>query len=309
MKVAIIGGYGGLGSTTAFCLGYHNVVDEIKLLGRRQNMLKSHAVDMGQAFLPVGKTKVTPADYPDIRDCDIILCCASVPEGKVKDRSDIFGANIEVMVPICEKIRQYGNPNAAVIISSAPIDVWAYCFWKLIGWKPNQFLGFCVNDELRFKWAIEQVTGKAFEKLDATVIGEHGGDGMVRLYDQIRYDGRPFALTAEERAKVEALTTNWFQEWQALEAGRTTTWTSGVMLSRMVQLMVEESDEIIPASTPLASVFGFEGVAMGMPCRLGKGGVREVVDPHFTEDQLRQLAHTTAKLKGQIAQVPMENVG
>ena len=130
---------------------------------------------------------------------------------------------------------------------------------------------------------------------------------MVRLYDQIRSDGKPFALTAEERAKVEALTTNWFQEWQALEAGRTTTWTSGVMLSRMVQLMVEESDEIIPASTPLAGEFGFEGVAMGMPCRLGKGGVREVVDPHFTEDQLRQLARTTAKLKGQIAQVPMEN--
>ena len=146
MKLAVIGGAGGLGATTAFCCGYKHLVDEIKLIDIKENMVKSHAMDMGQAFLPFGKTKVSAADYPDISDCEIILCCASMPEGKVKDRADILGANIKIMLPICENIKKYGNPNAAVIITGAPIDVWAYCFWKLIGWKPSQFLGFSVND-------------------------------------------------------------------------------------------------------------------------------------------------------------------
>lgn len=307
MKVAIIGGAGGLGATTAFCLGYRHLVDEIKLIDIRENVVKSHAIDMGQAFLPCGKTIVTAADYPDIGDCEIILCSASVPEGKVKDRADILGANIKVMLPICENIKKYGNPDAAVLISGAPIDVWAYCFWKLIGWKPSQFMGFSVNDALRLKWAIEMVTGKEFEKLDATVLGEHGGDGQVRLYDQIKYDGEPLVLTAEEHDTVEAATANWFKEWQALEAGRTTSWTSAVMLTKMIEMMINGTDEVIPASTPLAEEFGYKGVSLGMPCRLGKGGVTEVLDPHLTPAEEAQMQRTAEKLRGQISQVPLES--
>ena len=306
MKLAVIGGAGGLGATTAFCCGYKHLVDEIKLIDIKENMVKSHAMDMGQAFLPFGKTKVSAADYPDIGDCEIILCCASMPEGKVKDRADILGANIKIMLPICENIKKYGNPNAAVIITGAPIDVWAYCFWKLIGWKPSQFLGFSVNDALRLKWAIEKATGKEYEKLDATVLGEHGGDGQVRMYDQIKYDGEPLVLTDQEFAAVEGATANWFKEWQALEAGRTTSWTSAVMLTKMIEMIIEESDESIPASTPLVSEFGYEGVSMGMPVKLGRGGVTEVLDPGFTEGQKAQMERTANKLRGQIAQVPLD---
>lgn len=306
MKLAVIGGAGGLGATTAFCCGYKHLVDEIKLIDIKENMVKSHAMDMGQAFLPFGKTKVSAADYPDISDCEIILCCASMPEGKVKDRADILGANIKIMLPICENIKKYGHPNATVIITGAPIDVWAYCFWKLIGWKPSQFIGFSVNDALRLKWAIEKATGKEYEKLDATVLGEHGGDGQVRMYDQIKYDGEPLVLSDEEFDAVESATANWFKEWQALEAGRTTSWTSAVMLTKMIEMIIDESDEVIPASTPLVSEYGFEGVSMGMPVKLGYGGVTAVVDPGFTEDQFAKMGRTAEKLRGQIAQVPLD---
>ncbi len=306
MKIAIIGGAGGLGATTAFCLGYRHLVDEIKLIDIKDNMVRSHAMDMGQAFLPYGKTKVSASDYPEIGDCDIILCCASMPEGKVKDRADILGANIKIMLPICENIRKYGNEKAAVLVTGAPIDVWAYCFWKLIGWKPEQFMGFSVNDALRLKWAIEKATGKEYEKIDAAVLGEHGGDGQVRLYDQIRYDGKPLALTPEEYDQIEAATANWFSEWQSLEAGRTTSWTSAVMLTKMIEMMINESDETIPVSTPLASQLGYEGVSMGMLCKLGHCGVREVIDPCLTSDQKRQMERTADKLRGQISQVPLD---
>lgn len=306
MKMAVIGGAGLLGSTTAFCVGYRHLVDEIKLIDIRENMVASHSMDMTQAFLPFGKTKVVPATYEDIGDCEIILCAASVPEGKVKDRADILGANIKLMIPICENLKKYGNPEAVVLISAAPIDVWAYAFWKLIGWKPNQFIGFSVNDALRLKWALEIATGKDYEKFDAMVIGEHGGDGQVRLYDHIRYEGEPFVLTDEEQRKTEDLTANWFREWQALECGRTTGWTSAVMMTKMIEMMINESDEVIPASTPLVSAFGYEGVAMGMPCLLGRNGVREVIDPKLNENEKQQMERTARKLRGQIAQVPLE---
>ena len=212
------------------------------------------------------------------------------------------------MIPICENIKKYGKKDAVVLISAAPIDVWAYAFWKLIGWDASQFIGFSVNDALRLKWAIELATGKEYEKLDAMVIGEHGGDGQVRLYDQIKYDGSPLILTEEEHKEVEELTANWFKEWQALESGRTTGWTSAVMMTKMIEMMVTESDEVIPASTPLVSEFGYENVAMGMPCILGKHGVRKVVDPMLTDAQKAQMDRTADKLRGQIAQVPLTEI-
>ena len=306
MKLAIIGGAGALGSTTAFCVGYRHLLDEIKLIDIKENMVQSHAMDLSQAFLPFGKTKVTKADYPDIADCEIILCAASMPEGKVKDRADILGANIPLMLSITKNLREYGNPNAVVIITGAPIDVWAYCFWKLIGWNRSQFIGFSVNDALRLKWAIEKVTGKNYEELDAMVLGEHGGDGQVRLYDQIRYQGEPLVLTAEEYDAVESATANWFKEWQALESGRTTGWTSAVMLTEMIRMIIEDGEEVIPASTPIAADFGFENCALGMPCKLGRCGVKEVVDPELTEAQYAKMQRTAEKLRGQIAQVPLD---
>lgn len=305
MKLAVIGGAGLLGSTTAFCVGYRNLAEEIKLIDVKENMAASHAMDMNQAFLPVSKTKVTVAQYEDIGDCDIILVVASVPEGKVKDRADILGANIKLMLPICENIKKYGKKDAVVLVSAAPIDVWAYAFWKLIGWNPSQFIGFGVNDTVRLKWAVELATGKEYDKLDAMVLGEHGGDGQVRLYDQIKYDGKPLKLTGEEHEKVEELTANWFKEWQALESGRTTGWTSAVMMTKMIEAMVTESDEVIPSSTPLVSQLGYEDVAMGAPCLLGRCGVRKVIDPQLTEQQKQQMTRTMEKLKGQIAQVPL----
>ena len=303
MKLAIIGGAGALGSTTAFCAGYKHLVDEIKLIDIKENMVQSHAMDLSQSFMPFGKTKVVKADYPEIGDCGIILCAASVPEGKVKDRADILGANIPLMTSICDNLKKYADPKAVVIISGAPIDVWAYAFWKMLGWDRSQFLGFSVNDTLRLKWAVEKVTGKAYEDIDAMVLGEHGGDGQVRLYDQMKYRGEPLKLTEEEFAAVEAATANWFSEWQALESGRTTCWTSAVMMTEMIRMISQNTEEVIPASTPMAEDFGYEGVAMGMPCRLGSAGVIEVLDPELTDSQKEQMERTAAKLRGQIAQV------
>ena len=76
------------------------------------------------------------------------------------------------------------------------------------------------------------------------------------------------------------------------------------MMTKMIEMMITESDEIIPASTPLVSEFGYENVAMGMLCRLGSCGVREVVDPKLTEKEKKQMERTAEKLRRQIAQIP-----
>lgn len=77
------------------------------------------------------------------------------------------------------------------------------------------------------------------------------------------------------------------------------------MLTEMIRAISHESNEVIPASTPLVRELGYEGIAMGVPCILGKCGVRKVVDPILTDEQKKQMERTMNKLKGQLAQVPL----
>ena len=300
MKLGIVGGAGLLGATTAFITGSKSILDEIKLLDIKENMVMSHVMDMGQALLPISKTKISKADYDDLGDCDILLVTASLPERKVANRNEFLKDNLGVVVPICEKLKKVCKKDCVLINATNPIDVFTYVYWKLLGWERHSVLGFCANDTLRLKWATEKVTGKEFSKLNGLCVGEHG-DGQVRLYDQMTYEGKPLVLTPEQRNEIETATAQWFNNYQALESGRTSGWTSGVMLSAMIEAIATDSGVVMPCSFSLDGELGYSHVSMGMPCSMGKGGVKQLLDPGLTAEQKAKLDATAEKISALIS--------
>jgi malate dehydrogenase len=301
MKLGIIGGAGLLGSTTAFVVGMKDILDEIKLVDLNKSVLGSHVMDMGQALLPISKTKITKADYSDLSDCDIIVITASLPERKVDNRNEYLQGNLGIMKPICESLREF-TKEAIVLTCTNPIDVFNYVTWKLLGWNKNKILGFDLNDTLRLKWSVASVTGLEYGKLNGYCIGEHG-DGQVRLFDQMTYEGRPINLTDEQAISSTKLTADWFRTYQELESKRTTGWTSAVNLAEIIEAIATDSGKVIPCSIILTGENGYEGVSMGMPVSLGKDGVKEIALPELTTTQKEQLNNTAEKIKGLINSV------
>ena len=88
MKLGVIGGAGLLGSTSAFLAGMKGYLEEIKLVDIKDNLVKNHVMDMGQAVYSASKTKISLGSYSDLADCGIILITASIPEHKVEDRME-----------------------------------------------------------------------------------------------------------------------------------------------------------------------------------------------------------------------------
>jgi malate dehydrogenase len=302
LKLGIVGGAGLLGSTTAFCAGVKGIFDEIKLLDLKKNLVMSHVMDLGQALSPVSRTKVSNAEYEDLYDCDVVLVTASLPERKVASRNEFLAGNLAIVAPICEKLKECCKDGCIILNATNPVDVFTYVYWRLLGWDRFRVLGFCANDTLRFKWATERVTGKAYQKIDAICVGEHG-EGQVRLYDQMRYDGKPFVLTEAEKAQVEKLTSDWFSDYQALDCGRTSGWTSGLMLAEILEAIATDSGKVYPCSLPLDGEFGYTHVSMGMPCVMGKSGVSEIMDPKLTAAQKEKLDETAEKISGLISSI------
>lgn len=304
MKLGVIGGAGRLGATTAFCVGLRDCVDEIKLMDIKENFAAANVMDMNQAFLPVSRTKVSLAkDYSDFADCDIIYSAAAKPFSKdIKDRAQELMMNVDIIAPICEQLKKHCKPTTVVIVSANPVDVFVYIYQKLLGWDKKQFLGLAANDTIRLKWATELVTGKEYGNLGAACIGEHGG-GAIRLYESMTYGDLPFELDDSQKKQIEDECAGWFGNWTALETGTTTGYTSGVTMSIMIEAIAKDLNTIMPCTTPMCDQMGYATCAMGLPVKLGKGGVKEVLIPKLTPERKKELDAVAEKISSMIASV------
>lgn len=299
MKLGIVGGAGLLGSTTAFVLGMRDVVEQIKLVDINDNAAKNQAMDMGQAILPFSSTKITAAHYEDLGDCGVILVTANMSTRQVTDRSERLKDNMGLLGPITAEMKKYCHQDPVVIVCTNPVDVFTFMAWRLMGSAPGKVIGFSSNDTMRLKWAVAEVKGLDYRDVDAICIGEHG-DSQVRLLDQVRCQGEPVSLTEEEQARVVKMTGDWFREFSALNVKRSTGWTSGVNLAEMIEAIATDSKRLLPCSAVFSGQFGYDGVACGALCRLGKDGVEEITLP-LNDRQKAEMDHAVAKIREQIS--------
>ncbi|MEY8262034.1 hypothetical protein AALA80_17075 [Oscillospiraceae bacterium 50-60] len=303
MKLGIVGGAGLLGSTTAFVLGMRDVVEEIKLVDLNENAAKNQAMDMGQAILPFSATRITAAGYADLGDCEVILVTANASTRQVIDRSERLKDNMGLLGPITKEIKTYCKQDPIVIICANPVDVFTYVGWKLMGSGTGKVIGFSSNDTMRLKWAVSQVKGVDYRDVECVCIGEHG-DSQVRLLDSMTCKGASLVLTDEEKTRVIKLTGDWFREFSGLNVKRSTGWTSGVNLAEMIEAIVTDSKKRLPCSAVFSGEFGYDGVACGALCRLGKGGVEEITLP-LNDAEKAEMDHAVSKIKDQIALVQL----
>lgn len=301
MKLAVIGGSGLIGSTAAFLAAQKGIFDEIRLLGRRRNMVLSHTMDMEHALLPFSETRVNAAEYDGIGDCDVIFITAGAPERAVATRDEYLKDNLKIIDEIAENLDKY-NKNGIVLIATNPIDVFNYYLYKKLNRRRNRMLGFSANDSLRLKWAVAREFGLEFDRLEGYCIGEHG-EGQVPLMNLIRYGGRPFAVSEEKKPVIKNRLLEWFRDFQRLDSKRTSGWTSSVTAVEILEAIATDSGKIIECSVPLEGELGYYNVSVGMPVSLGLQGVKEIIIPELAADEKEALDAAVGKIKAQLESI------
>ena len=298
MKLAIIGGNGAIGSTTAFLTAQKGIYDEIKILGRNKNLLKNHAMDMEHALMPFSKTIVTAAEYEDMGDCQVIFIAAGAPERKVVSRDEYLKDNLKVIDEIAENIDKY-NKNAIILTATNPIDVFNFYLYKKLGRHRMKMLGFSANDSLRLRWALSEKLGLDFHKTEAYCIGEHG-EKQVPLLSMVKYEGCNLVVNDEMKTEIKERLINWFLKFQNLDSKRTSGWTSSVTASEVLEAIASDSGKILGCSVPLEGELGYDNVSLGMMVKLGKNGVEEIIQPNLSEKEKNDLDRAVNKIKDQI---------
>ena len=121
------------------------------------------------------------------------------------------------------------------------------------------------------------------------MLGEHG-DRFVPLLDRVRVDGTPVDLSATEGEAAERFVRHWYEQHVALDSGRSSTWTTGRGLARMVAALTSDEGELWPASVVLEGEYGVSGAALSVPVTIGRGGVRELHEWELSDRQRAAMA-------------------
>jgi malate dehydrogenase len=303
VNVGVIGGAGTVGASVAFNVAMSGLAKRIVLVDLKENVAMSHVMDIEQAVCEQKAVSLEVGDYGLLKDCQVVVVAVGAPERQVGSRDDYLALNIDIIRSLAPKLVA-SCPNAIFITISNPLDALNYTLYKLTGLRPEQFIGYSRNDSVRFKWAIGRALGVTPHVIGAIVMGEHG-DKQVPLFSQVTVEGRKLDLDLEHKETINGLIRTWFLEWQKLDSGRTTGWTSGTGMIHLLRAIAEKSRETIPCSVVLQGQYGLSDLCLGVPVRLCKTGVKEIVQLDLTEQEKEALNSAATKVRSVIAKCMM----
>lgn len=306
MKVTIVGGGGGVGSSTAFNLLVAAEGYEIVLVDTQERMVLSHVMDFDQVGELFPGSHVRSGSAADAADADVLVVAAAAPLVLNTSRLVHLHANAAILDQVADLI-----PTAwggVAIVATNPVDPLVVRLRERLACDRRRVLGYTLNDSLRLRTGIERVLGLSPGTVDAWTLGEHG-DSTVALFDRVTVAGVPLALDRDQAAGALEYAHSWYVRHVALDSGRSSTWISGLGLARMVRAVLEDTRELWPASVVLDGEYGVHGVAMSVPVDLDRSGASAIHEWSLDKDQLAALHRSADQVRLALADLADRRAG
>lgn len=287
-RIAIIGAAGTVGSCTAFALLERGTAEELILMDGNARLLLSHKMDLESASAALCGTGVTiAAAKEELNRAEIVIVCASAPWMRVSSRMDLLTVNRPIIEAIAGDLTEY-CPGAIVINVTNPVDPLNWVLKRRTGFSRRQCLGYSLNDSLRFRGLLAKDLGVPASAVGGVVAGEHG-EHCVPLFSSVRVWGEAVAISEKVQRHVRAGLVGALQDFEKLETGRTSGWTSAVGIACIVKAICDDTGEIFPCSVCLEGEFGRTDFGATLPIRVGGEGFRELSVNDLSVGEREQL--------------------
>ncbi len=285
-KITIVGA-GNVGATTAHWAAARELGD-IVLIDVVEGVPQGKALDLYEAAPVEGFDcwiKGTN-DYADTKGSDIVVVTAGVARKPGMSRDDLISINAGIVGAVTEQIVAR-SPECVLIVVSNPLDVMVTKAHMQCAFPRERIMGMAgVLDSARFRAFISMELGVSVEDIAATVLGGHG-DSMVPLPRYSTVSGIPItALMKPERIEslVQRTRDGGAEIVNYLKTG-SAFYAPGAAVAQMVESILKDKKRILPCAALLRGEYGQEGVFMGVPVKLGAGGMEEVVELELTPDE------------------------
>lgn len=305
MKVTVIGA-GNVGATAAQHLAYYEIAEEVVLVDIAEGIPQGKGLDMYEAMPVLGSdTRVIGTNsYDETADSDFVIITAGLARKPGMSRDDLLAANAKI-VGGCAEAAVAKSPNAFFIIVSNPLDVMTYLALQKTGLPRNKVIGMAgVLDTARYRTFISMELNVSVEDVQALLLGGHG-DSMVPLPSYTTVAGIPLTqLLSEERinAIVDRAKNGGIEIVNHLKTG-SAYYAPSASAVQMVEAIAKNKRRILPCAVALEGEYGLSGCAVGVPVKLGKNGVEEILEIKLSDSEKALLQASADDVKANIAKL------
>lgn len=300
-KVTVIGA-GNVGATAAQRLSEKELCDVV-LIDIIEGIPQGKALDLTEAA-PIEKhdSHLTGANsYEASAGSDIVIITAGIPRKPGMSRDDLISTNAGIMRNVTEQVAKY-SPDAVIIVVSNPLDAMCHVAFDASKFPKQRVIGMAgVLDSARFRSFIAMELNVSVENTHAFVLGGHG-DTMVPLPRYSTVAGIPITeLMPQDR--IDALvkrTANGGAEIVSLLKSGSAYYAPASAAVEMAEAILKDKKKILPCATLLEGEYGIKDLFIGVPVKLGSGGVEEVIEIKLTEQEqtaLNKSADAVLELK------------
>ncbi|HEX5111576.1 MAG TPA: malate dehydrogenase [Saprospiraceae bacterium] len=297
-KVTVVGS-GNVGATVANVLAHQNVVNEIVLLDLMADMAKGKALDTWQqAPIDDYSTRlVGTGDYALTKDSEIAVITAGVPRKPGMSRDDLISTNAKIVSSVTRSLLEH-SPNAIIIVVSNPLDVMTYAAHVVSKLPAAKVFGMAgVLDTSRYRAFLAEELDCSPRDIQAMLLGGHG-DSMVPLPRYTTVSGIPVTELVDS-AKLDAIVDRTKKGGgELVQLMGTSAWYApGAAAAQMVSSILKDEKRILPCCIKMEGQYGLKDVYVGVPVKLGKNGIEEVIELKLSADELKMLHDSAAQVK------------
>jgi malate dehydrogenase len=295
-KVAVVGA-GNVGATAAQRLAEKNLARAVVLIDVLEGIPQGKALDQFQSGPIEGfDTRVIGSNgYDEAAGAEVFVVTAGIARKPGMSRDDLVKTNAGIVRSVAEQIRRVA-PDSIVVVVSNPLDVMCYVAMQASGFPRERILGMAgVLDTARYRTFLAEAMDVSVEDIQAMVLGGHG-DTMVPLVSYTTVSGIPVSQLLEP-AKLDAIVDrarNGGAEIVGLLKTGSAYYAPSAAAVQMVEAIAHDKKRILPCAVWLQGEYGLKDVFCGVPAKLGRKGLEQVVDIRLTAEESKAL-HASAE--------------
>ncbi len=293
-KVTVVGA-GNVGATCANVLAHADLVRDVVLLDIKGDFAKGKALDSWQqAPIDSYSTRLTGTDnYADTADSDIVVITAGIPRRPGMSRDDLIATNAKIVSSVTKSIMEHSK-NPIIIVVSNPLDVMTYAAYTASGLDKSRVFGMAgILDTARYRAFLATALDVSPKDIQAMLLGGHG-DTMVPLPRYTTVAGIPVTelISDKDLDAIVQRTKKGGGELVGL-MGTSAWYAPGAAAAQMVGAIIRDEHRIFPCCSLLTGEYGLKDIFLGVPVKLGKNGIHEVLELKLNSDEMK-LMNTSA---------------
>ena len=306
-KITVVGA-GNVGATAAQRLAEKQLARRVVLVDVIEGVPQGKALDQWESAPIEGfDTRVVGAnDYAPAAGSDLVVVTAGIARKPGMSRDDLVRTNADIVKQVSLEIKRH-CPDAIVLVVSNPLDVMCWVTKQVTGFPRERVIGMAgVLDTARYRAFLAEALDVSVEDIQAMVLGGHG-DTMVPLVSYTTVSGIPVGQLLDQAKldKIVERTRNGGAEIVAFLKTGSAYYAPSAAVTQMVEAIAHDKKRILPCAAWVQGEYGVSGIYLGVPCKLGRRGLEQILEVKLTADEQAALKQSAEAVKETMAAVKL----